>query len=539
MKTYSLKIRFLSILLILPFFLAGCGQNNDEQTETTIKKKVEVQQVVKQNQVSSKLLASGTVVPKEYSLIRSLTPGTIEYLAPVGSEVVAGQPLFSIKDSGVENNYYNSLNNFQQTQITSNQRIQQAELGVNNAKARLDLARVQYDNTVIQTEQNTGNIENSAIVAYGSAYNTLSQFLLFLNSSVSFDNPVYIYENILTAQYQFSVDTRWQFLKSVNEYKTLATQISLENLDGDLFKMHKVLLESKLSVDNTIILLQNAIPGANFTSTSIENDKLIIAGYQTSINQHLSNIISIINSVENIKITNSLAINNSQAQLDLAEIEYKNSEIALQNAKDGADLEQSISQSQFDMAAYSYNNLSMPSPFSGTILSHFVTEGEQVSVGKELVEIGNLSLVEISVDVDVDFAKAIKLGDEVTIDQKYKGIVSEIEPIGDLKSGKISVTVQSQEAGDGLVASSIAEVEFNLLYEGLDTMVIPIKSATIEASGNYVYTVEDGKIVRKNVTLGQIYGDKVSVVSGLEEGENLVILNGVFVSSGEEVEVIE
>jgi RND family efflux transporter MFP subunit len=540
MNKKAIKFMSLSLLIFVGLALSGCGKQDDVEDKAEIKKKVNIQEIVEQTEVNSELVLSGAVVPQEYSMIRSLTPGTIEFLAPVGSEVYAGQPLFSIRDEGVESNYRNSLQSFQQTQITTSQRTQQVELALNSTKARLDLARVQYNNSVAQTEQATNNIEDSAMVAYSSAYNTLNQFLLFLNQGVNLDNPKYIYENILTAQSQFSTDVRWQFIKTVNTYKTLSFQPSLEDLDNDLSKIHQALLDSKISADNTIVLLQNAIPGTNFTPTNIENDKLIITTHQSSINQHLTNIITTINSKKNIKISNNIAINNAQSQLDLAEIEYSNSEIALQNAKDGAALEQSMSQSQLDGAAYNYNNLTLPSPFSGTILSHSVSAGEQVSMGQELIEIGNLSIIEITVEVDVDFAKAIKLGDEVLIDENYKGFVTQVDPIGDLQSGKVSVRVQSQDADQGLVAGSTAEVAFSLVYTDIDTIVVPIKSVTIESSGNYVFVVnQENKVLRKNVNLGQVYGDKVSVVSGLEEGDRLILLNGVFVSIDDEVEIIQ
>jgi RND family efflux transporter MFP subunit len=285
-------------------------------------------------------------------------------------------------------------------------------------------------------------------------------------------------------------------------------------------------------------LLRKAIATENINASILESYIAVNSGYQVGINGEVSSILSVQNTLENTRINNRLAIDNSQSQLDLAQIEYNNADIGLQNAKDGAELQNSAAKSQYDNAAYSYNNLTLAAPFSGTILSHYAKAGEQVSVGQELIELGNISIVEITVDVDVDFAKAIKLNDKVMIDDTYEGIVSEIEPIGDLASGKVSIKVQSQDSED-LVAGNSAEVKFELSYEDVNTVVVPIKSVTIEASGNYVYVVgEGGKVERRNVNLGQIYGDKVSVLSGLEEGDKLILLNGVFVSVGDSVEII-
>jgi RND family efflux transporter MFP subunit len=524
--------------MIMILAVSGCVKTDETTDNIEVKKKVQIQEIVQDKEVNSKLLLSATVVPKEYSLIRSLTPGTLEFLAPIGSQVYAGQPLFSIRDAGVENNYFNTLQNFQQTQITSNQRVQQAELALNSAKARLDLARTQYDTNISQTQQAIITAEDAVTLSYNSAYNSIYQILINYNSR-NLDNPSYTLKDVLSSNQSLKSDTTFLFIIAVNDFQNLSNTANKDNLPQSLADIYKSLLSTKKFVDSTAILLQSAIVNENYLATAIAIDKSTNSNYQSIINTHLSSIIAGISNLENTSINNKISNNNAQAQLDLAEIEYNNLEIALQNAKDGAILEQSMSQSQLDSAAYNYNNLTLASPFSGTILSHFVGVGEQVGIGQELVEIGNLSIVEITVDVDVDFAKAIKLGDQVMIDGQYKGVVTAIDPIGDLKSGKVSVTVQSQEAGAGLVAGSTAEVEFSLLYTDVNTIVVPIKSVTIESSGNYVFVVNnENKVVRKNVNLGQIYGDKVSVLSGLEEGDKLILLNGVFVSVDDEVEIV-
>lgn len=539
MNKKVIKFVYFSFLLLAIMSVSACGRKDKEEDKVEIKKKVQVQNIVKQNEVTSNLLLSATVVPQEYSIIRSLSPGTVEFLAPVGSEISAGQALFSIRDSGIENNYFNTLQSFQQTQIVSGQGISQAELSLNSAKARLDLSRIQYNNTFIQIDQSLKNSKDSAILTYNSAYNTLKQFYLFLNKDSDLRDKEYVYNNLLTPQIQLKSDTSLKFNQGLNYFNTVPSTTTVDSIEEDIVKLQQSLSLSKNVADDTVLLLQNAIGGTIFPTATIESDKGTMITYQTAINSYLSGIIAAINSIVNTGLSNNLAINNAQSQLDLAEIEYKNSEIALQNSKDGANLQISAMQSQLDQAAYNYNNLTLSSPFSGTILSHFVAIGEQVSMGRELIEIGNLSLVEMTVDMDVEFAKAVKLADEVKINNKYTGLITEIEPIGDLTSGKVSVTVQSQPGDEDLSAGSIAELEFILHYENVEAIVIPIKSATIESSGNYVYVVVDGKISRKSVTLGQIFGDKVSVLSGLAEGDKLVILNGVFVSNDEAVDIIE
>jgi RND family efflux transporter MFP subunit len=529
----------LSALVITALALSGCGNKAEEVNEPVIKKQVEVQYITKQSEVNSSLLVSGTVTPKQYSVVRSLTPGTIEYLAPVGSQIVVGQPLFSIRDEGIESGYFNARQSLDQTNIVTGQRIQQAELGLNSSKARYDLAQSQYDNTIAQTEQALRTAEDSAVVAYSSAYNTLRQVYLFLNKTSDLQEKEYIYQDLLTLQGQLKSATWLDFNNSLNHFNDdVVATVSVNNLDANIPDLQESLFLTKEVVDNTVVLLQGGVDSTLFSGIRIETDKSSMINYQLQINQHVTGIIAAINSVNNTKITNQLSTDLAQNQLRLSEIEYNNAEISLQNAKDGAGLERSMSQTQFDGAAYSYNNLTLASPFSGTIMSHYASPGEQATIGQQMIELGDLSIVEMTVDVDVDFAAALTLNDDVMINEEYKGAVIEIEPVGDLNSGKISVTVQSSEAETTLVAGDIADIKFNLKYQDLDTIVIPIKSVTIEASGSYVFVIEEEVVARKSVTLGQVFGDKVSVVSGLSENDQLILLNGVFVAIGDEVEIV-
>ena len=62
-------------------------------------------------------------------------------------------------------------------------------------------------------------------------------------------------------------------------------------------------------------------------------------------------------SINNTKISNRLAVDGAQAQLDLSNIQYNNTDIALSNAKNSAVLELNMAQSQLDAMAYNYSNL--------------------------------------------------------------------------------------------------------------------------------------------------------------------------------------
>jgi len=527
------------ILFIASIFtLSACKPPVPDEVKTPKKKEVSVQTVQKQNSVVTKLTASGTVIPKQYASISSLTPGTVEYLAPVGSLVTKGQPLYSIRDSNIENNYLSSSQNFQQTKVITTQRVVQAELSLNSAQARKKLAEANVENIRKQAAQATITAERSAITAFDSAYNVLSQVMNTIAVGPTSERN-FVYSSLRVKRPQLMNDAMNVFYVVINNFDKLKTRTDHDTLNDDLNIVHANLSTMKTMIDLLVLIFQNATPGAFFTDEKIAAERSILSAYQIQVNSSLSAVVSAQNSLENTKISNDLQIINAENQLELARIELSNAEVSLENAKESSGLETTIAQSNLNNAAYNYSNLSLPSPFTGTILSHSVSIGQQVRVGEELVEIGNLDSIEVEIDIDIDFAKGLKKGDGAVVDKIYDGIITEIEPAGNIDSGKVGVTVQADNEKSQFSAGRVVVVELELVFEEPDLIIIPMKAVTIDTGGNFVFVVRDGVVMEQTVVLGKVFGSLVSVDFGLEEGDKIILPTGIFVSPGDEVMVRE
>ncbi|MDX9893737.1 MAG: efflux RND transporter periplasmic adaptor subunit [Patescibacteria group bacterium] len=527
------KFIILPLLLIsLALALTGCANQAAENQNENVKKPVNIQDIAFQDEVTTELTASGTIIPKQYAVIRSLTNGTVESVMPLGAQVAKGQSLFRVRDDNIENNYFNSLQNSRQTNILADESVNQTQLALNSAQARGQLAQKNLDIAKQQTDQAYVNAADSAIIAYGSAYNTLNQFFNFISVG-SVGNLEYKYRDITTPDLEIREQANLQFITATKDFLKLTKQTDLENLDEDLTKMNLVIAQTKILVDTTSVLLQNALGNV----ASLTSDQTLITTYQTQINGQASAILASQNGLRHTITANDLAIAAANNNLELANIELANSQIAFNNSQTSAEVQKTLSQSQLDNAAYSFNNLSLPSPFSGTIISTLVEPGQQVSPGQDIVELGNLSIVEIEVSVDPDFAKQIKEGDRVKINGQNDGIIYQKQPTGDIQSGKVGIKINADNQDNQLAAGEIAQVTFSLTYQASDLIIVPISSVTIESNETYVFVVEDGRAVKRPVTLGQIFGSKVSVSFGLQPGDQMIIRNGVFVSEGEAVEI--
>lgn len=533
----SKKVLIIAIAMLAVIAVTGCGKKNDTEDQKP-KKQVQIQTISKQNEVVNKLTVSGAVVPKQYSIIRSLSPGTVEYLAPVGSEVSQGQSLFRIRDANIENAFFNAQRNLDQTLVISDQRVVQSELNTNSAEASLELAQSDLEIAERQASLNTTTALNSALVNYSSAYNVITQALVSLSKG-NLDKFEYSFNTIPTSETQLRSDVSTQLNIASGAFLSLPDEPSADAIDTQLDQLHNVLTEVKRALDMTALLFQSAITGPDVQQSTLDSNISINTTFQSQTNLYVNSTISSVNALTNANIANDLSVKKAQNAVDIAQVQFDNSNIALESARESATLERSISQGGFDAAAYHYSNLTLPSPFSGKILSHAVTSGQQVSVGQELLEVGNLAIVEIDLEIDSSLASGLAIGDAVVIEGGIDGFISEIEPIGDLQSGKIGIAVQADNVETQLVAGSIADVQFTLVFTTDEAIIIPIRSATIQESGTTLLVIENGFAAERTVTLGQLYGDKVSVLDGLNEGDHVILPNGIFISAGEEVEPLE
>jgi HlyD family secretion protein len=388
-----------------------------------------------------------------------------------------------------------------------------------------------------QTEQSLATSQNSAVNAYTTAYSVMEQALNFISvgNLDNFNN--YRYLNLDRAPSQLRANAEVQHLKAVAAFQKVSATPDRTNLLSALSQLSDATREIQRAIDLTVSVLQAATQ-LEFDA-ALTADRTQVLSYQSQLNQAASATISATNALNAALTGNDLQIDQASNAVELGQIEFNNATIAVANAERNAQLQITSAQSQLNAAGYQSNNLHLPSPFSGTILSHFVKVGEQIQIGTQLIELGNLAIFELPVSVDVEFAQTLQVGNEVFINDTIPGVITAIEPTGSVSSGKVGVTVQTTDAQDRLTAGQVASVTLELRRALANQIVIPIRAATIEVSGTTVLVIEDGQAVKRIITLGQVFGNQVMVTGGLATGDKLILPDGVFVSAGDSVEVIE
>ncbi|MDO8836943.1 MAG: efflux RND transporter periplasmic adaptor subunit [Vicinamibacterales bacterium] len=186
-------------------------------------------------------------------------------------------------------------------------------------------------------------------------------------------------------------------------------------------------------------------------------------------------------------------------------------------------------------------NATIRSPIDGVVLSRPVELGSPVSSILNLganatlvMVLGDISQVYVKGNVDEADIGAVRLGQPARIkvetfrDKQFDGKVTQISPMGTDKDNVISfeVRVSIDNAGGELLANMTANAEI-ILEMHTATLVIPeaaiVYDAQRKASVDVVSAASKTGRERKTITVGVSNGTRTQVVSGLTEGQKVVL----------------
>ena len=244
-----------------------------------------------------------------------------------------------------------------------------------------------------------------------------------------------------------------------------------------------------------------------------------------------------------------------RANLIQAELRLKNAKAELDRVKSLLD-EGAISQSDYDqlelnykVSKSSYDNLRdntiLRSPVTGVVTARNYDKGDMYSMAQPLFTVQQIVPVKILVGIsEADYTK-VRKGDRITLSvdalpgKTFSGSVRRIYPTVDPMTHTVNIEVQVPNQNRELRPGMYAKVNVN--FGSSRNIVVPDAAVVrLQGSGQRnVFVVEDGIAVQKEVSLGRHFDGQYEILSGLEEGEQVVVKGGSALRNGAQVEVIE
>lgn len=235
----------------------------------------------------------------------------------------------------------------------------------------------------------------------------------------------------------------------------------------------------------------------------------------------------------------------SQEAYEQAEADYKRLLASIEIAK--AKVE------QFEVAL---ENTLIRAPFDGTVLTKNAEVGEIVaSFGGSttsktaVVTIADMKSLLVEADVSESNIERILVNQDCEIvldaypEKSYPGYVFKIVPTADRSKATVMVKVGFKNYDERVLPEMSAKVSF--LSEPLDTaklneqkaLVIPETAIQNKNGSSVVYKVRNNEAVPVAVKTGRKFGNYIEIVSGLENGDNIIDNVDEKISAGTKVKI--
>lgn len=189
-----------------------------------------------------------------------------------------------------------------------------------------------------------------------------------------------------------------------------------------------------------------------------------------------------------------------------------------------------ISQEQIERIekeAKPFRNLTIYSPATGFIIEKNVVEGQFVMAGEKLFSLADLSRLWLLADIYEQDLSFIHLGQEVDVESasfsngNLRGRISYIYPYLERESRTVKVRIEFPNSGYKLKPELYGRLKIHLMLG--ERLSIPEDAVIDTGERRIVFVVHEGRHFEpREVKLGLKAGDYYEVLSGLEEGDQIV-----------------
>jgi RND family efflux transporter MFP subunit len=185
------------------------------------------------------------------------------------------------------------------------------------------------------------------------------------------------------------------------------------------------------------------------------------------------------------------------------------------------------------------------SSINGIVNKRYIEPGAVVNPGTQLFELVDVSRLKLAITVNETQVANLKTGDKVNVkasvfpDKNYSGTISFIAPKADASLNfPVEIEIASNP-GNQLKAGMYGTAVFSFGHT-TPVVVIPRSAFVGSVSTNQVFVVENGNLARlRKVIAGRVLGDKVEILQGLNEGDNIITSGQINLADGSKISPIK
>jgi len=222
----------------------------------------------------------------------------------------------------------------------------------------------------------------------------------------------------------------------------------------------------------------------------------------------------------------------AQANLDAANAALKDAQRANDRVKAGPNPDDiKVLQTRLAAAQATLDMAKLTAPFGGTITEVDLKPGDQVSPASIAFRLDNLDrlLVDVQVsEVDINTilpGQPVTLSFDAILDKQYKGVVSQVAPVGTVLQGVVQFEVTVELTNPDLDIKPGMTAAVNIVIDQInDTLLVPNRAVRVVDGQRVVYILSNNQLQSVNVTLGASSDNQSQVTdSNLQAGDQIVL----------------
>lgn len=204
---------------------------------------------------------------------------------------------------------------------------------------------------------------------------------------------------------------------------------------------------------------------------------------------------------------------------------------------------------QLDVAESNMKNLSentyLHSPINGVVTARNYDVGDMFTGQLPLLTVMQINPVKLKINISESFYSKIKVGMQVDVkvdvfeNETFPAKVSLIYPVIDERTRTFTVELKLSNPGSKVRPGMFARVNMN--FGTVKHVVVPDRSV-VKQSGSgsrFVFVYNDGKVKYTQIELGRRIGNEYELLSGVNNGDQIVVSGLNKLQDGMEVEVVK
>lgn len=505
----SKKATALGLVLALGMSVSACAGKEEAVQETEESVAVEVQ-TPKIGSLTLDTAYIGTVMPQEQVYVIPKTSGTVtETFFEVGDQVQAGDVLFKIDDEAAQLQMANARAAYESAQ---------AGVTAQNGGAR-DLQNYQTeeqirqlreslydtDDQIAELEDNLGDLRDAG--GKLSSAKEQAQAGVDAAAKIYYEKQNEISDQIKVLQEEIDA------LQEADKNADVSAQ------EGEIASLQAELAGYKAAVDQAragVDQIQAQLDSIDASKTQIKSGIDQAENGQDTIRDNLSMAEQAYAITQNEIYPQSDAVSAAQ----------------LQQASVGID----SAQMQLDFCT-------VTSPISGIVESVSVEKNGMASAGNPAYIISNRESMTVTFFVAEKAKNVLNIGDPITIERNehiYDGAITEIGTMANAQTKlfQVKASIAGAGVGENALPNGVSVKVYATTEKEDSKLIISYDSVYFSAGDAYVYCVENGQVVRKEVTAGLMSDEEVVIEEGLTEDSQVISNWSSKLRNGVEAEIV-